>query len=926
MESGGHTEAFGTPRQDGGGLKDAFGKLGKLGKLVKFGKAKGAQAAEAAQAPEGTNAAEGAQAPGATQAPEGAVGAAQAPEGATQGVAAAPQGEKKVGKLGQLYARLKKELPTGSGPDGDGSSSGGSASVGGAGPKPFTSLADILSTFMVGVGQGAKMVPMTVAAMPAIWGSMWAMACIAGAVCVLLIVLYLVYRINPRWVTVSHSEDLETYMKGYLADLVGLLETLRDGARRHSGSWLARATGQPDLVAKLHAQLEEVVGGATSSGGKDNGRQGSLAADLAIYFTFYNSLTNDNWATRSDIRNNLKQFAEDDGTLHIDGFKESVVTPMDNLGKTLVKISDALAQAPGLGDLRAAVTPWTPDRVAYATALHQLRMMLDQKTEIAAMAMTRRWMATAIWTVYYIPWVMEVFKNRIPGYWKKFPKRYAAAVLSGTNWWLGLGAQIALIPCKAAYTDPDERAEKCNSYAGKYKEKDASPDHLDNAQATCEAAYDDPVERAAKCGGDSGGTADTSGGAAQGTQATQATEGFVGGRGGSGNDGEDVLEGFGLANIGKALSSIGAFFINLGSVAAKVGEFFVMFPIDPFGSIIGLLSIFFGTWFGLIILMLYLILTFTGAFFVVLVWWVTLTQVIGGFFYTWYLAILTLLVAIPYFGLWMIDLPTHGLVVRLMRCENNPADWWTKPAYAEGNRYYHAVPLCFNICGRRYRPTESGCCCQRVPSYMPDFCPQQQAFRILRAASGAASSASGGGGLSMTSGLSAIAGAASKGPPDVFDRYAPESGFARLRLPAKRAAIAAAYKEKVAWYQRCYSALSDKDYLNRHICNNVDLHPGLDVSTRKALALACRECFCKFEQSDGDTADSTRTRGGHQGGEGTDGNRQSCARLAAVISADGAEEADPASAGGTLLVRTLLLAVVTLCVLFAVFSMLETDL
>jgi hypothetical protein len=280
---------------------------------------------------------------------------------------------------------------------------------------------------------------------------------------------------------------------------------------------------------------------------------------------------------------------------------------------------------------------------------------------------------------------------------------------------------------------------------------------------------------------------------------------------------------------------------------------------------------------------------------VIAVTWITLW--ISGA-YTAFLIWLTLIIAIPYFGLWLIDMPTGGFVVRMMRCENRPDAWYSRPSHADANGFSHFLPVCLRPCALRSRPQYAESCCGALPQYMPDWCPQQQVYRTFRAGTTPKDGGSG---------------------PFSLARYTPMSGFSSLHAEKKHKLILEAFKDKVEWYQRCYVSMHGLDYLNRHLCDNFDLIQGLDSDGRKSLIVACSECFCDYEPSDLDKGiHAWATQVGFQP---TTNNKAQCDRLHEAAKAADADEAPPD--GAAMLSRALRVALLALCVLLVLFALIE---
>lgn len=356
------------------------------------------------------------------------------------------------------------------------------------------------------------------------------------------------------------------------------------------------------------------------------------------------------------------------------------------------------------------------------------------------------------------------------------------------------------------------------------------------------------------------------------------------------------------------------FLMNFKALALAVYNLFKKFPQDPFGTIIGLLAILLGTILGLILFVIWLLNTLMGVGFILAFVYATLVPLLGGILYTVGMFVLVLLLALPYFGLWLMDLPTGGLVVRLMRCENLPSSWYEANRFDDDNGYLRFVPfVCLKPCSLGY-VTNAVCFCAKLPSYMPDYCPQQQVYRVYRNI----------GSLSLSA------------QPFAVDKFTPPSGFKKLTKQKRRQMILDAFDAKMQWYQRCYATLTSFDYLNRHLCHNAG-NLGLSPADTVKLCRACREVFCNSAPGNlkhglkasmlGRKLEGNWQSFAPNNGRG-DGNRASCDRLDNLIRNGGVEQAPdgpgyPKGPGVEMLKRALTVFVVAMCMLIALYSLAE---
>ncbi|GAX86667.1 hypothetical protein CEUSTIGMA_g14075.t1 [Chlamydomonas eustigma] len=347
----------------------------------------------------------------------------------------------------------------------------------------------------------------------------------------------------------------------------------------------------------------------------------------------------------------------------------------------------------------------------------------------------------------------------------------------------------------------------------------------------CQMAFSDPAQRAQYCKGGNSGT-----------------------------------EGFDLGGVFKVVGEIGEFIENLLSATIAIAMLISNFASNPFNALIDIIGVIIGMLIGIVLYLAWLMLTITfvaPAIVIVLSYLWTLS-------YCWYftvvLVILALILGITYFFLWLIDMPTGGLVVATLRCDSRPDDW--------------------------YRLSSSGAACERLPSYMPDWCPQQQVYRTY---------------LGLSSGYG----------PEAFVDFTAPAHFSAMSEASKASAMFSAFQTKTAWYQTCYGSLSGYDYLNRHLCDNFDAL--LPASSASTMAVVCKEIFCDYEAGGGYDASAQRTQDGFQPSAPGGPNAASCARISNA--ADGATETPPGGLAGALLQHLLLVAAVAAIVVLFVITL-----
>ena len=166
--------------------------------------------------------------------------------------------------------------------------------------------------------------------------------------------------------------------------------------------------------------------------------------------------------------------------------------------------------------------------------------------------------------------------------------------------------------------------------------------------------------------------------------------------------------------------------------------------------------------------------------------------------------------------MWILDLATFGLVRWLTRCENHVDAWFKQANFAYGNVAKRMV-FAQLPCASRFKP--NGFWCVRQPSYDPDFCPQQQIFRIYK-------------GLGVSS-------------PWILDKINEDTAF-KLSTPAKKEeALKKFFQTRQAFLNQCGGALHPYKHMIRCVCANYDKIKLENESDRELLPPLCKQVFCE---------------------------------------------------------------------------------
>jgi hypothetical protein len=638
---------------------------------------------------------------------------------------------------------------------------------------------------------------------------------------ILYLVIYCVRYLYPRIPLPNHSARADSYAKGYIKEMMQLMQDIDDGLKTDGGRMQGEGAFLWDVMPTQAQDLQTLIR-------KLNKRD--LESDIMAHILFRKQLAKMNFIARGDLRNNSEFYS--DGDLDqdkIDDFALNMTRPYNKMAKAVGDISRHFEDAP-------EDAPRTVEAYRFISHVHQMRLLFRYEDDLTFMFQSRRKkMPFAIWTVYYAPYVEDIFKHRIPQLWAKTGNRYVKCMKDALNWWINLGIKLGLMTCNLAFTDPVERAEKCR-------------------------------------------VRDWSKG---GKEETFAAEGGGGAK-------EDVVEGAGFVS---ALSSIVTFLRNIEYIGIAIYRFGKNFPNDPLGTIMGILSLIIGTIFGLVFMILYLWLTFTAIFWIFMFLYGVIVTFVTAILITLYHVLMAVLISVPYFVMWLIDMPTKGMITKLLRCENLPDAWTDTPTFVEGNGYMRNF-FCFGRCSPRY--TASGCLCKRRKGHLPDYCPQQQIYRL-------------------THGMTLM-------EPYAFEKFRSYPGFANKSLQSKQKIIVRAYRDKMTWYQKCHASLRTYRFITKHACHFADVNTDLSEFQRRRLKLLCRECYCDYRPDGNWLTGIVATMTSEE-----ERNSPMCVRLRA-------DEAPPPSDGSglsgpavELLKKTLLLSMLAITLLVMFYSMLQAS-
>lgn len=644
-------------------------------------------------------------------------------------------------------------------------------------------------------------------------------------VLIILVILFRYYR--PRLCLVGRSAAFDAYMDAHLKEVENHMFALKrtilpesDTRTFISFASCSSEIGEPQLEMLTRPGREKFL------------------ENLRVYYKFYSTIKRldrpvYSFFARRDILNEprfnekdpetgeLKEVIDEDA---VRLFREEFMQPMDEFRDIMGELSETASS----WDRAYHRKGFTQDMFEVLTAVHSLRLLLNEYHETITFSYdTRKALAMSlqfnIWTLYYVPYAEKTFTVRIPNIWHGFWESYQSQLDFFQQGWEWLGELFVSLPTRMANSGTESFVQegetttsesvitRCRS---KYEEWSRgllrrSIKYM-RTQRDDESRRDEENEEGYENGGD-----------------------------------DDVVEPFGFL---KGLISVGDFFVNVVEVAIVTARVVMNFVTDPVGSVIKLIFIILSVLLGLALTLTHTMLTIIGVNYVIgAAWgllvafnisiWLTIVEIV-------FVAIITVVFAV----LWFIDLLTAGMVVRLLRCENLPNEWEHRRNFAEDNKSVRAIGVaCCYPCSSRFFPW--GALCKRREMYIPDFCPHQQIISTFKTGKPS------GGGMD---------------DPMMFDGFPVRADPAVLtkQRPEKEKILVQALENVKAFLGSCYKSFRRYDYINRHVCHNVERLPN-DVypeEIKQKLRVLCYQAYCEYEHRDKGRGRVTAELVGNKGG------------------------------------------------------------
>lgn len=577
------------------------------------------------------------------------------------------------------------------------------------------------------------------------------MVCIAMSIAAVAYVL--VAKAYPNIPSVRHSEDFESFMANYMDDLLNIMCSVRSNVKDVQKLFSCGGGGLPGSITtdlgKIGVELDILM------------ERPLIRDEIVRYLKYYRSVQNPtNILSKFDLRNEPELCTDGDIDADVlDEFMEGVFAPLEKLREAIATTSQAISD-PIVNDSLPQKEWYAPHVCKLVSEVHTLHLYLNiyfvgnpQKSQddIYFMYQSRKTgIPMGMFTLYYWPYVKDIFSHRIPNAWTSLPENLMRYSESMEKSWIYAGRWLVMLPCKLAYNDPAERTKRC-----------AVP------------------------------------------------EGFTA------NKDDDVVE---TLNIFKEIKHIVSFVKNLKDLGIAIAGLFKDFAVNPLKAFIRLITIIIGSIIGLNMYIIYQILTITGAAFVVIYTIAIVLSFGEAYFLTGFNIFIALMCLLPFLLLWIIDMMTNNMILRLIRCENLPDAWQSAPgAVNEENKYMRLGLMCVGPCRKGFLPRRG--LCMKQPDYIPTLCPQVQ---ICRAAKG-----------------KPIA------QPTIFDKFTPNRDFMMKTAYKRQRALQNMWSDNSTHIFKCESGMKKYDFLSRHVCANID-HLELDYQQKEHLQAMCNHVYCKY--------------------------------------------------------------------------------
>ena len=634
-------------------------------------------------------------------------------------------------------------------------------------------------------------------------------------VAVLLYMIYLmIYYVHGQRFYVGHTEGgFDDFMKNHLNTIDALITDLQPVA------WVARvsrvAPGASAAVSRLQSAINRFVSYFDPRSPKSRNKTLLLnmglnrGKALLLYHKFFDPIrvvAKNGGFMGALFAYQLTDpiFRAGDGIITelVKEFYEGMYSIIDEIRLQSRAASDALHNV--LHANRAAAYETMSNETFHdITKVHTLRLHCSTYFRtIRESYKTRQWkfgtiaLNTNFLHIYWLPVVQDITAVRIPKLFMDWPRRFVLGFKNFFRSWMGIGKTIAAMPLTLAkmgqslvgVQEVDIDSPSGQTSLGMDPENSENPGYKNDDDAVL---------------------------------GTNTKEKFEQEHDPEEDHDDDVVEPF--FGFLKGLMSVGDFFLNLLKAAKMIATLFSQIASNPIGVVFSFVIIILGTIVGFLLLILWAIFTippfilFPMYFYIVWTVIIVFALKLGGYLL---MLVVLFLLFIPF---WLLDMALGGALVAMLRCENLPSIWFEGHSYASGNEYKRFLG-CAVPCSTRFRPSTG--LCWRLPDYLPDYCPQQQIYRLHLA-------------RTVPS-------------PYAFETYNDNPKFQLKEKDQKVTTLLKAFQEKQTFLRTCADRLSGYDFINMHLCAG---HKVIAETMKvrqddlKKFRFVCSQTYCKYKRS-----------------------------------------------------------------------------
>jgi hypothetical protein len=507
-----------------------------------------------------------------------------------------------------------------------------------------------------------------------------------------------------------------------------------------------------------------------------------------------------------------------------------------DFSKNIKTIATSVASMRKTCDKRRAqdknITDMDPQDHEYIKAVYDLDLMLNQYMPVAMQHFANRTADNKnsksvnfiVFSRYFVPLADDMWVQGIVNTFKGAGAFFVNVFKFCDNLWIKVGEMIARLPMMMA---PDAKKKKEKKEDGAEAEDGGdtqdNPDGEEGAGGNAEG-FTQPTSSGCQGCDRNSGLSKTFGE----DEEARVLEHYDKPASDDANP-MDVVEHFGA--LFSLVKSIGVFFSSFLPVGLQLLMYIQMLFSEPFKAIMGIIMLLFVVALSILLMLVYTILTLpilfgcsaAWAFFGILSIGLTCTYTFGSLILRTGIVVVMLVV---FLIIWLIDLITNGMIVRMLQCEEDPDAPEFRTHMQDRNGYMRYTMTCLYPCFSGYRPLalkflgNTPTFCRRMESSRPNFCPQQQLLRFFR-----------GRGLAK---------------PYMFDMYKPTLFFNYYNEDKRRQIIKDTFKERGAYLKSCSKAMDPRfAHIARHVCTNLKNFQYANDSERAGVQQICKQIFCE---------------------------------------------------------------------------------